>query len=103
MVEMMVDHLSGLFDPEDGHALIPECFGTIDAEEYDVALEQTSCNLGKSLRLVRQDNRISLKQLIVVVAEHPDFSKGINSKLTENQRHDNLGSDNDLLPNDNEN
>lgn len=84
MVEMMVDHLSGLFDPEDGHALIPECFGTIDAEEYDVALEQTSCNLGKSLRLVRQDNRISLKQLIVVVAEHPDFSKGINSKLTEN-------------------
>ena len=67
LVKLVVDHLRDYFDPEDGSALLPECFGVIDTFEHDVALESVSCNLGKSLRLLRQDNRISYKQLVVIV------------------------------------
>ena len=74
LVMVLVEHFKDYFDPEDGSALVPDCFGIIDAVNKDVALEQTSCNLGKSLRLKRQDNRIGPKQLIVVI-KNPDVSE----------------------------
>ena len=67
LVNLIVEHLNDYFDPMDGSALIPQCFGVIDAIRKDVALESTSCNLGKSLRLQRRDNRVDKKQLIVIV------------------------------------
>jgi len=67
LVMTIVNHLKSYFNPEDGHALIPDCFNAIDAVSNKVALEQTSCNLGKNLRLLRQDNRIGIKQLIVII------------------------------------
>lgn len=48
---------------------MPDCFGLIDAIESEVALESTSCNLGRSLKLKRQDNRIGRKQIIVITQD----------------------------------
>jgi hypothetical protein len=67
LVMLVVEHLNDYFDPTDGSALIPQCFGVIDAVRKEVALETTSCNLGRSLRLQRRDNRVDIKQLIVIV------------------------------------
>jgi len=64
---LVVEHLNDYFDPTDGSALIPQCFGVIDAVRKEVALETTSCNLGRSLRLQRRDNRVDIKQMIVIV------------------------------------
>ena len=30
-VKIFIDHLKGLFSPEDGSVLIPDCLGTIDS------------------------------------------------------------------------
>jgi len=59
--------LKDIFHPDDGSAIIPECFGILDAVGSDIALEQTSCNLGKSLKLRRQDNRVGTKMMVVVI------------------------------------
>lgn len=67
LVMAMVEHLNSYFDPDDGHAMIPDCFNAIDAMKDEIQLEATSCNLGKNLRLMRQDNRVGLKQLIVII------------------------------------
>lgn len=70
LVKLIVEHLFDQFNPEDGSALLPDCFGVIDAMEEEVALESTSCNLGRNLLLHRQDNRINCKQ-IIVIAQNP--------------------------------
>lgn len=31
LVELVVEHLKDYFDPMDGSAMIPQCFGVIDA------------------------------------------------------------------------
>jgi hypothetical protein len=67
LVMVLVEHFKDFFDPENGAALVPDCFGILDAVSKEVALEQTSCNLGKSLRLKRQDNRIGPKQMVVII------------------------------------
>lgn len=67
LVMVIVQHLMDYFHPDDGSAIIPECFGVIDALKNEVALEQTSCNLGKSLKLRRQDNRVGTKMIVVVI------------------------------------
>lgn len=69
LVKVLVQHLRDYFDPEDGSAVMPDCFGLIDAIESEVALESTSCNLGRSLKLKRQDNRIGRKQIIVITQD----------------------------------
>jgi hypothetical protein len=46
--------------------LIPKCLGTIDSIKENVNFESTSSNLGRSLQLFRQDNRIGTKHLIVI-------------------------------------
>jgi len=79
LVMDLVEHFKDYFDPEDGAAIVPDCFGVIDAVNKDVALEQTSCNLGKSLKLKRQDNRIGPKQMIVII-KNPDFVKETTDK-----------------------
>jgi len=58
--------MKDLFDPEDGTLMIPECLGTIDSIKEKVNFESTSSNLGRSLRLYRQNNRVGLKNLIVI-------------------------------------
>lgn len=68
-MEAFIDHISNLFDPDDGTVLIPECFGMIDVMRHSVSFESTSSHLGRSLTLRRQDNRIGPKQLIVIVEE----------------------------------
>ena len=67
LVMVIVQHLMDYFHPDDGSALLPECFGVVDALKNEVALEQTSCNLGKSLKLRRQDNRVGTKMIVVVI------------------------------------
>jgi hypothetical protein len=53
LVKLIVEHLFEQFSPDDGSALLPDCFGVIDAMEEEVALESTSCNLGRNLLLHR--------------------------------------------------
>jgi hypothetical protein len=65
-VKLFIEHLKGLFSPEDGSLLIPKCLGTIDSIKENVNFESTSSNLGRSLQLFRQDNRIGTKHLIVI-------------------------------------
>lgn len=69
LVQVLVQHLRDYFDPEDGSARLPDCLGLIDAIESDVALESTSCNLGRALNLKRQDNRVRRKQIIVITQD----------------------------------
>jgi len=95
LVMTIVNHLKSYFTPEDGHVLIPDCFNAIDAVSSKVALEQTSCNLGKNLKLLRQDNRIGIKQLIVIIrnpkpknqgsAATKEEEKGIASEANKGQ------------------
>ena len=80
---VLVEHFNDYFDPEDGSAIVPDCFGVIDAVNKDVTLEQTSCNLGKSLKLRRQDNRIGPKQLIVIVKNPTDGSNEVEEEVKE--------------------
>ena len=56
-----------MFDPEDGSLMLPECLGNIDTLAGKVNFESTSSNVGKSLRLKRQDVRVGCKQIIVIV------------------------------------
>ena len=56
-----------MFDPEDGALLLPECLGNIDTLTNRVNFESTSSNVGRSLKLLRQDVRISSRQIIVIV------------------------------------
>ena len=65
-VKIFIDHLKGLFSPEDGSVLIPDCLGTIDSINENVNFESTSSNLGRVLQLFRQDNRVSTRHLIVL-------------------------------------
>ena len=61
-----IKHVKSLFDPEDGSVIIPECMGMIDTTKEKVNFESTSCNLGRNLKLSRQDNRIGVKHMIVI-------------------------------------
>ena len=65
-VKVFIEHLKGLFSPEDGTLLIPDCLGTIDSIKEEVNFESTSSNLGRTLQLLRQDNRVGTKHLIVL-------------------------------------
>ena len=65
-IQTFVEHLRGLFDPEDGTLMFPECLGVIDSTKGGENFESTSCNIGKSLRLKRYDNRVDHKQLVVI-------------------------------------
>ena len=58
--------MRALFDPEDGSVTFPECLGIIDTSREKVNFESTSCNIGKSLRMKRYDNRVGVKMLIVI-------------------------------------
>ena len=52
-VKLFIEHLKGLFNPEDGSVLIPDCLGTIDSIKENVNFESTSSNLGRTLQLFR--------------------------------------------------
>ena len=58
-VNAFIKHLNNMFDPEDGSLMIPECLGNIDTITNRVNFESTSSNVGRSLKLMRQDVRIS--------------------------------------------
>ena len=68
------DHMRGLFDPEDDSLMFPECLGIIDSTKGSENFESTSCNIGRSLRLQRWNNRVGIKQLIVIKRE-PDVGE----------------------------
>jgi hypothetical protein len=68
------DHMRGLFDPEDDSLMFPECLGIIDSTKGSDNFESTSCNIGRSLRLQRWNNRVGIKQLIVIKRE-PDVGE----------------------------
>ena len=65
-VKIFIEHLKGLFSPEDGSVLFPDCLGTIDSINGNVNFESTSSKLGKKLLLFRQDNRVGTRHLIVL-------------------------------------
>jgi len=58
-VSAFIKHLNTMFDPEDGALMIPECLGSIDTLVNRVNFESTSSNVGRSLKLFRQDVRIA--------------------------------------------
>ena len=65
-----------MFNPDNGTVLIPECLGTIDSIKEKVNFESTSCNIGRNLKMMRQDNRVGPKHLIVITeAENLIFSR----------------------------
>lgn len=66
-VTMFLKHLDQMFDPEDGALLLPECLGNIDTLNGTVNFESTSSNVGKGLKLKRQDCRVGAKQIIVII------------------------------------
>ena len=68
-VKLFIEHLKSLFSPEDGSVLIPDCLGTIDSFKENVSFESTSSNLGRTLQLFRQDNRVGTKHLIVLTQD----------------------------------
>jgi hypothetical protein len=74
------DHMRGLFDPEDDSLMFPECLGIIDSTKGSENFESTSCNIGRSLRLQRWNNRVGIKQLIVIKRE-PEVGENRNIVL----------------------
>lgn len=71
-VKMFIKHLNEAFDPEDDSLMLPECLGNIDTlSSGKVNFESTSANVGRSLKLRKQTNRVIAKQLIVIV-QNPD-------------------------------
>ena len=70
-----------MFDPDDGTLMLPECLGSIDTLTNRVNFESTSSNVGRSLKLLRQDVRIKAKQIIVIVQN--DLETKIAEKYCE--------------------
>jgi hypothetical protein len=66
-VKMFIQHLNDAFDPEDDSLMLPECLGNIDTINAKVNFESTSSNVGRSLKLKKQTNRVLAKQIIVIV------------------------------------
>jgi hypothetical protein len=66
-VKMFIQHLNDAFDPEDDSLMLPECLGNIDSINAKVNFESTSSNVGRSLKLKKQTNRVLAKQIIVIV------------------------------------
>lgn len=64
-VDLFIKHINGLWNPDDGTVQIPECFSIIDVKSK-VNFESTSGHLGRNLTMMRQDNRVGPKMLIVV-------------------------------------
>lgn len=71
-VKMFIQHLNDAFDPEDDSLMLPECLGNIDTLKGKVNFESTSANVGRSLKLKKQTNRVLAKQIIVIVQNPAD-------------------------------
>ena len=71
-VKMFIQHLNDAFDPEDDSLMLPECLGNIDTLKGKVNFESTSANVGRSLKLKKQTNRVLTKQIIVIVQNPAD-------------------------------
>lgn len=68
-VQLFINHIKNRFEPDTGYVVIPECLGMMDVTSESVNFESTSGHLGRSLRLMRQDNRVGPKQLIVITED----------------------------------
>lgn len=75
-VHMFIRHLNEAFDPEDDSLMLPECLGNIDTiNSGKVSFESTSSNVGRSLKLKKQNNRVLTKQIIVIVQNPDNYEK----------------------------
>ena len=72
---MFIQHLNDAFDPEDDSLILPECLGNIDTLKGKVNFESTSANVGRSLKLKKQTNRVLEKQIIVIVQNDPQVER----------------------------
>lgn len=82
---MFIRHLNEAFDPEDDSLMLPECLGNIDTlSSGRVNFESTSSNVGRSLKLKKQTNRVLAKQIIVIVQNPDKYEEEAFKKDAEN-------------------
>jgi hypothetical protein len=62
-----ISHIVSSFDSRTGSVAIPQCLSQI--EQRKVKFESVTDNLGRMLRMTRQDNKVGLKTLIVLIKE----------------------------------
>ena len=63
-INEFVNHIEQRFNPKTGSLLFPDCLAQI--EQTKVKFESVTNNLGRTLMLTRQDDRIGFKLLIAV-------------------------------------
>ena len=64
-IQEFIAHIVSSFDAKTGSVAIPACLSQI--EQRKVKFESVTDNLGRMLKMTRQDNKVGLKTLMVLI------------------------------------
>lgn len=82
-IREFIRHLTSKFDTKQCSCLFPECLGHIENET--TKFESVTNNLGRSLKIECQSNRVGFKNL-VAIHDGPEPNRNITLAVTEFQR-----------------